>query len=114
MISAAETQRQQVRAARDEQIDALIAKAQLDGHIIVALKKKNERLAAEKLEVELEASIEVAKAKFAQAQAFQRMKAVEDDLNALRNWIAGNVVQRDQEYENLRANVSYLMGAHQP
>jgi hypothetical protein len=42
------------------------------------------------------------------------MKAVEDDLNALRNWIAGNVVQRDQEYENLRANVSYLMGAHQP
>jgi hypothetical protein len=91
-------------------IEAQIAKMEQDEIIIRALKKKNERLAAERLEAELEASIEIAKAKFAQAQAFQRMKAVEDDLNQLRNWIAGNVVQRDQEYENLRSNVSYLMG----
>jgi hypothetical protein len=95
-------------------IEAQIAKMEQDEIIIRALKKKNERLAAERLEAELEASIEIAKAKFAQAQAFQRMKAVEDDLNQLRNWIAGNVVQRDQEYENLRSNVSYLMGAHAP
>lgn len=107
---------------RDEQIDALIAKAQLDGHIIVALKKKNERLAAERLEVELEASIEVAKAKFAAAQAHQliaelraSVKALEDAQNR-----TGNIVQglmggpSADEWERVRSNVSYLMGAHTP
>lgn len=44
----------------------------------------------------------------------ERMKATEKDLNDLRNWIAGNVVQRDQEYENTKGSVSYLMGAHNP
>jgi hypothetical protein len=58
-------------------IEAQIAKMEQDEIIIRALKKKNERLAAERLEAELEASIEIAKAKFAQAQAFQRMVELE-------------------------------------
>lgn len=43
-------------------------------------------------------------------EAHRRTGELETNLNDLRNWIAGNCVQRDQEYENLRANVSYLMG----
>ena len=77
--------------------------------IIKGLRKQNDRLAAEKLNVELEASVAVATAKLGQAQAFQRMRVLEDDLNALRNWITGNCIQRD-EFQQLRDdhdNLSY-------
>jgi microsomal dipeptidase-like Zn-dependent dipeptidase len=91
-------------------MDAAIRRMEEDTHIIRGLRKQNERLKEELLNAQLEASLEIAKHKFAAAQAFQRMKAVEDDLNALRNWIAGNVVQNDDEYKAMRSNVSYLMG----
>jgi hypothetical protein len=109
---------------RDKVIEAQMARMEEDSHIIRGLRKQNERLKEEKLNAELEASLEIAKAKFAAAQVGEalrrvvelerRVTAAEADTNNLRNWIAGNAVQRDQEYENMRGNVSYLMGAHQP
>jgi hypothetical protein len=102
-----------VRSAHDEQIDALIKKAELDGHIINALNKKNERLAAEKLEVELEASIEVAKAKFAAAQAHQliaelraSVTALDESFNNQNNVIAG-LVRRD-EFEEVEQKLTQV------
>ena len=99
---------------RDKVIDAQLALIEENSHIIRGLRKQNERLKEERLNVELEASVAIATAKLGQAQAFQRITALEKDINDLRNWIAGNLVQRDQEYENMRGNVSYLMGAHAP
>lgn len=75
--------------------------------IIRGLRKQNERLSEEKLQVELTASLEVAKTKLGQAQAFQRMNAIENDLNNLRNWITGNLVQRD-EFADLKRQFNDL------
>jgi hypothetical protein len=111
-----------VRDVHAEQREALLKKAELDAIIIGALKKKNERLAAERLEAELEASIEIAKAKFAAAQAHQliaelraSVKALEEAQNRTGNIVQGMVGGPSaEEWERVRGNVSYLMGAHQP
>ena len=48
------------------------------------------------------------------ADYLDRLTALEQESDRLNNWIQGHVVTRDQEYENMRSNVSYLMGAHNP
>jgi hypothetical protein len=40
----------------------------------------------------------------------KRVGRVEDDLNALRNWITGHVVQNDEEYRRMQERVSWLWG----
>lgn len=83
----------------DSANEAMIRLLEENELIIRGLRKQNERLAAEKLNAELEASLEVAKAKFAAAQvgeAHRRIKELDDNLNDLRNWITGNCVQRDE------------------
>lgn len=108
---------------RDEQAIATL-KRQLAG-----LLTRNAILQAETNEAQLQAAHQIALSKFSESQMFQRVLALEAkvDLTAdaritalekesdrLNNWILGNVVQRDQEYENMRAHVSYLMGSHNP
>lgn len=76
--------------------EAAIRRMEEDAHIIRGLRMQNDRLKDEKLNVELEASVAIATAKLGQAQAFQKVKELEDNLNELRNWITGNVAQKDE------------------
>lgn len=106
---------------RVEVMDRIAVRLSDQEQEIASLKRQREHLAASNAvlqervnEEQLKASHAIALSKFSEAQMYRRIIAVEKDLNDLRNWIQGNAVQRDQEYENLRSNVSYLMGSVQP
>ena len=86
---------------RDQVIASQLARLEEDQHIIRGLRKQNERLKEELLNAQLEASLEIAKAKFGQAQAFQRItelekriEAVENESDRINNFVAGHCVQR--------------------
>ena len=70
---------------RDKVIEAQIARLEEDSWIIKGLRKQNERLKEEKLNVELEASVEIAKSKFALAQMVTRVTDLEKNLQQLRD-----------------------------
>jgi hypothetical protein len=68
---------------RDKVIEAQLALIEENAHIIRGLRKQNERLKEEKLNVELEASLEIAKHKFTLAQMTQRVALLEKSVAAL-------------------------------
>lgn len=96
-------------------VEAAIKRMEEDTHVIRGLRQQNARLKEELLNAQLEASLEIAKAKFGQAQAFlriteleQRIAAAERESDRLNNFVTGYCVQRD-EFEQVRASVSGLL-----
>jgi F0F1-type ATP synthase gamma subunit len=90
-------------------IEAQIAKMEQDEIIIRALKKKNERLAQEKLEAELEASVKIAALKGEKADLAARIEALEKAQDRTGNLVQGLVLtpSRD-EFDRLRERVEGL------
>lgn len=85
--------------------EAAIKRMEEDSHIIRGLRMQNERLRDERLNAELEASVAIAKAKFSQAQLYQRLLDIESRLAELAKLVDGQAQFLAGDYQLLKDRV---------